>query len=222
MMTFKQLEAFSNVVQEGGFAQAAQKLHTTQSAISKRIQELESSFGTPLFDRSLRSARLTEKGEEMFMVAKRLLNERDLAVERFQSPDVIERHLRIGITELTAMTWLPRFITVIQSVYPRVIIEPHVDAGIPLRDKLLADEVDLIIAPEFFEDQRLISRRVGEIENEWMCKPGVVKKNKRLQISDLSNYRLLTQDQRSGVGQLYNRWLNSHGIFPKIPCLATV
>lgn len=215
MMTFKQLEAFAYVVQEGGFAQAAQKLHTTQSAISKRIQELESIFNTPLFDRSLRSARLTEKGEEMFMVAKQLLNDRDLVVERFQSKDVIERHLRIGITELTAMTWLPRLINMIQSEYPRVIIEPHVDAGMPLRDKLLADQVDLIIAPELFEDQRLTSIRVGEIENEWMCKPGMVKKNAKLQISDLSNYRLLTQDQRSGVGQLYNRWLNSHGIYPK-------
>lgn len=62
MITFKQLEAVFWVVQLGGFAPAANKLHTTQSAVSKRVQELESLFETPLFDRSLRSARLTEKG----------------------------------------------------------------------------------------------------------------------------------------------------------------
>ena len=38
MMTFKQLEAIYWVTQLGGFSQAADKLHTTQSAISKRVQ----------------------------------------------------------------------------------------------------------------------------------------------------------------------------------------
>ena len=40
MMTFKQLEAIYWVARLGGFAQAATKLHATQSAISKRVQEL--------------------------------------------------------------------------------------------------------------------------------------------------------------------------------------
>ncbi|EWS66120.1 Bacterial regulatory helix-turn-helix protein, lysR family [Hydrogenophaga sp. T4] len=38
--------------------------------MSKRVQELELLFDTALFDRSQRSARLTEKGEEMFVLAK--------------------------------------------------------------------------------------------------------------------------------------------------------
>ncbi len=77
MMTFKQLEALYWIGQLGGFAPAARKLHTTQSAISKRVHELEQIFDTALFDRSQRSARLTEKGEEMFMLARKLLRERD-------------------------------------------------------------------------------------------------------------------------------------------------
>ncbi|WP_436315798.1 helix-turn-helix domain-containing protein [Variovorax sp. LjRoot84] len=40
----------------------ARKLNTTQSAISKRVQELESSLGAPLFDRAQRNAKLSEKG----------------------------------------------------------------------------------------------------------------------------------------------------------------
>lgn len=69
-MTFKQLEALFWIAELGGFSQAALKLHTTQSAVSKRVQELELLFDTALFDRSQRSARLTEKGEEMFVLAK--------------------------------------------------------------------------------------------------------------------------------------------------------
>jgi len=63
MMTFKQLEAVFWIVKAGGFSQAAVRLHTSQAAVSKRVQELESSFDIQIFDRSGRSARLTERGE---------------------------------------------------------------------------------------------------------------------------------------------------------------
>lgn len=215
MVTFKQLEAVFWVVQLGGFSQAANKLHTTQSAISKRVQEVEALFETPLFDRSLRSARLTEKGEEMFLLAKRLLEQRDAAVEQFQRPEVLERHVRIGVTDLTAMTWLPRLVSAIQASYPRVIIEPHVDASAVLRDKLLADEVDLMIVPEGVDDQRFLARRVGVVENAWMCKPGMVGRRRRLRMHELATHRLLVQDDRSGTGRLYNRWFRSIGLKPE-------
>lgn len=215
-MTFKQLEALFWVVQAGGFAQAASRLHTTQSAISKRVHELEAMFDIPLFDRTLRSARLTDKGQQMFLTAKRLLEQRDAAVEQFQRPEVLERHVRIGVTELTAMTWLPRLISAIQIRYPKVIIEPYVDASAMLRDKLLADDVDImLVAHASAEDERLVTTRIGVVENAWMCKPGLVGSRKRLAMTELAAFRLLTQDDRSGTGLLYNRWLDSIGVAPQ-------
>ncbi len=169
-------------------------------------------FDTPLFDRNLRTARLTEKGEEMFLAAKRLLEQRDQAVEQFQRPEVIERHIRLGVTELTAMTWLPKLVSAIQAKYPRVVIEPYVDASVMLRDKLLGDQVDLMIVPEVFEDQRLVSKRIAVVENVWMCKPGLIGQRQRLNMHQLASHRLLTQDDRSGTGLIYNRWLRSIGI----------
>src|SRR3546814_12631871 len=63
MITLKQLEAFNWIAKLGTFERAAAKLNTTQSAISKRIQELEASIGLPLLDRSHRGARLTRTEE---------------------------------------------------------------------------------------------------------------------------------------------------------------
>src|SRR3954462_5285173 len=220
-MTFKQLEAIYWVARLRGFAPAATKLHPTQSAISKRIQELESLFHTPLFDRTLRTARLTDKGEEMFAVAQRLLGERDAAIEQFQRPEVIERRLRLGVTELTAMTWLPRLVQRIEAFYPKVVIEPDVDTSVALRDKLLADELDLVIVPDAFEDPRCEGRRGGgvgdgwrgqaglggELEMAWMCKPGMVDASRPLRMHELARYRLLTQSNKSGVGMVVDRWL---------------
>lgn len=209
LVTFKQLEAIYWVVQAGGFAQAALKLHTTQSAVSKRVQELELLFDTQLFDRGMRTARLTEKGEEMFVLAKKLLEHRDVAMEQFSRPDVVGRRVRIGITELSAMTWLPRLVDLIQHHYPRVIIEPDVDMSINLRDKLLADELDVIVVPDAYPDPRFASKVLRTVENAWMCKPGLIDSQRRIQIHELAAHRLLTD--KSGTGLIYDRWFKSIG-----------
>lgn len=212
MMTFKQLEAVYWVVRLGGFAQAANKLHTTQSAVSKRVQELETLFDTPLFDRSLRTARLTEKGEEMYSVARQLLEQRDLAVEQFLRPEVVQRRLRLGVTEVTAMTWLPRLVARVQAVYPKVLIEPDVDTGISLRDKVLADDLDIAILADAFEDSRFTVRPVGSMALAWMCKPGLIDTRKPLRLHELAKHRLLLQGSKSGAGLVVDRWLNSQGL----------
>lgn len=219
MMTFKQLEAIYWVVRSGGFSQAASKLHMTQSALSKRVQELEAMVETPLFDRSSRSVRLTDKGEEMFVVAKRFLEQREAAMEQFQRPEAMERRLRLGVTELTAMTWLPKLVSRIQALYPRVVIEPDVDSSVALRDKVLADELDLAIVADAFDDPQLASRRVGKLGLVWMCKPGLVDASKPLRLRELAQHRLLLHGSKSGSGLMIDRWLGAHGL--KVTALLT-
>lgn len=213
MMTFKQLEALYWIAQLGGFAQAAHKLHTSQSAVSKRVHELEQLFDTPLFDRSQRTARLTEKGEEMFVLARQLLRQRDAAVEQFSKPGVIERRLRIGVTELTAMTWLPRLVALVQQHYPKVTLEPDVDGSLPLRDKLLADDLDLVIVPDAFADARLPAKAVGQVESAWMCQPGLLPAGP-VRLHQLAHQRLLVQGQSSGTGRRYDAWMKELGAEP--------
>ncbi|VVE17901.1 LysR family transcriptional regulator [Pandoraea iniqua] len=215
MFSFKQLEALYWIGTLGGFSQAARRLNTTQSAISKRIQELEETFDTPLFDRELRQARLNEKGEEMMMIARRLLEQRDDAVEQFSKPEVIERRLRIGVTELTAMTWLPKLVQSINQHYPRVVIEPEVDDSTHLMEKLLNDEMDTIIVPDAFADHGTMAMPLASVKNVWVAKPGLVTDHKRpLRIHELSPYTILTQGSKSGTGIIYDRWIRSHSQFP--------
>lgn len=215
MITFKQMEAMYWVVKLSGFAQAAHKLHTTQSAVSKRVQELETMLNTPLFDRSLRAARLTDKGEEMFLMAERLLKERDNLMHLFLKPEVQEKRVRIGVTEVTAMTWLPRFVAAISACYPKVVIDPEVDSGAMLRDRLLADEIDIMIAADSFRDARFNVTPIGKLRLEWMCRPGLVKQRGRaLRVQDLLEHRILTQGPQSGTGILFQDWFRAHAIKP--------
>lgn len=212
-VTFKQLEAVYWVVRLGGFSQAAQKLHTTQSAISKRVQELESLFQMPMFDRSQRAARLTDQGEELFRTAEKLLAEREALVRRVACGEPYERRVRIGVTEATAMTWLPRFVDRILEHYPQVTIDPEVDTGTRLRDKLLANDIDVMIAADTFRDERFRVSPVGKLRLQWMCRPGLVRRSNRpLKVQVLQDYRILTQGPQSGTGVLFQDWFKAHGL----------
>lgn len=213
MMTFKQLEAIYWAAHLGGFAGAAQKLHTTQSAVSKRIHELEALCQAPLFERSKRAARLTPKGEEVVAVAARLLKERDELMKRTLDPSTPERRLRIGVTEVTAMTWLPRFVERIHEEHPSVVIHPEVDSGARLRDKLLANEIDLMIAADTYKEERFKVMRVGKLRLQWMCKRGLVRHDGQpLRVQALHEYPVLSQGSQSGVGLFYADWLKGHGV----------
>ena len=61
-MNWNDLQTFLTVAQAKSFSRAADTLHLTQPAISKRIQRLEADFGVSLFDRVGKQIHLTAAG----------------------------------------------------------------------------------------------------------------------------------------------------------------
>lgn len=62
-MRLEQLNCFLTVAETGSFSAAAEKLYTTQSAVSKQVIALERELETFLFERTKRRAVLTRQGE---------------------------------------------------------------------------------------------------------------------------------------------------------------
>ena len=67
------LKAFLTIVDQGSFSEAAEILHLTQPAISKRLASLENRLGEKLIDRSHREIRLTDAGARLLPHARRIL-----------------------------------------------------------------------------------------------------------------------------------------------------
>ena len=66
----------------GGFRRAARRLGVQQSAVSRRIQELEDRLGAPIFERGPQGVSLTQAGEDFVRGAQGAVGELDLAVDR--------------------------------------------------------------------------------------------------------------------------------------------
>jgi DNA-binding transcriptional LysR family regulator len=73
-MNLIDLEAFVAVVDHGSVVAAAARLHLTQSAVTRRIQNLEDALGTSLLDRQTRPMMPTRAGQETYEFAKPVLS----------------------------------------------------------------------------------------------------------------------------------------------------
>lgn len=212
MITLRQLEALRWIAELGTFERAATKLNMTQSAISKRIQELEEATGLCLFDRSQRGARLTVEGARVIALGQEMLATRDKILDMKSAGRFPIRHLQLGVTELTALTWLPRLITTLRATYPGIHLLPEVDLSRSLFDRLLEGTIDIIVMPETFFDPLVSSIRLAEVQNSWMASPELISHQRTLSLDELGVYTILSQGPDSGSGSYFSRWLRTEGI----------
>lgn len=80
-ISLEQWRALQAVVEAGGYAQAAESLHKSQSAVTYAVQKIESQLDVKLFKLRGRKAVLTEAGELLYRRARSLIEEA-LALER--------------------------------------------------------------------------------------------------------------------------------------------
>ena len=211
-ITLKQLETLYWIAELGTFERAAAHLCTTQSAISKRVQELERGSRIEIFDRSLRGARLTARGEQLFEVARQILQLHDQIVEVQQGDSSQPRSLRIGVTELTTITWLPQLISAIKAQYSNVRIYPKVDMARALFNDLEQSQLDLIVIPETFTLPEFSSLVVANVQNCWMAKKGLIDLPRPIRHRELARFPVLVQGHSSGSGMYLNKWLKDRGV----------
>jgi DNA-binding transcriptional LysR family regulator len=110
-MELKWIEDFLSLSASSSFSRSANERHITQSALSRRIKQLESWLDVPLFDRTTYPVRLTREGREFLPKAKEillLLNEtrRNLQGRHRQSAEV----LCFATLQTLSLTFFPHWI----------------------------------------------------------------------------------------------------------------
>jgi DNA-binding transcriptional LysR family regulator len=111
-MEFGELKVFVTVATEHSFSRAAIKLCRTQPAVSQAVRRLEEDLGELLFDRSSKSATLTQAGDALLPEAIQLLRMADEAVATVRQLSQRDRAvLRIGGEEPDAQILLPALST---------------------------------------------------------------------------------------------------------------
>src|SRR5436190_7532173 len=160
MQWFEALQAFVEVAEHKSFAQAAKKLNTHTSKVTKLIQWLEHHLKVVLLIRTTRRVTLTEEGDYLFQRSALLLKEWDdlqkTLIDKTQQP-----HGKITIAGPAnllninpIMRWLMEFLTAFPSIQlnTRLITQPvslaqqHIDILIGF-DRYIVDTENTIVKP---------------------------------------------------------------------------
>ncbi|MYN14100.1 LysR family transcriptional regulator [Pusillimonas sp. TS35] len=191
-MDFKQIYAFVWVAELGSFRAAAEKLHTTQPTISQRIAGLETEMGVRLFERSARGIKLTEKGQELLSHAQRMLELRNEMLKVAQTRDTVRGTLRLGSSETLVHTWLPHFIDALHHKYPALTVDLQVDTTHALRNQLASHQIDLAFIVGPTQDPRERDLHLCDYALAWVASPGLKMHGRRVRVSELGKYPIIT------------------------------
>ena len=214
-VTLRQLEAFQAIAESGSFGAAARQLGSTQPAISKRIVELEKALGVELFDRTQRPPRLTRQGHALRPFCLDMLALRNGIARSLHDVGAYSGVLRLGVTELIALTVLPDIVKRLRRRLPLARLRVEVKLADALHQDLLEDRLDIAIAPGT-PPSALSGCRAAEIEMAWMYSPTLGSMPERVPVSELGCHPILAQTQGSGLQGRVNGWLLANGVRPSL------
>ena len=123
MLDFKSIETFLWVVKLGSFRSAAQRLNTTQPAISQRIAQLEREMGVRLLNRDHRVASPTPSGRQMLVYAEKLIGLRAEMMTEICESSAVRGVLRLGVAETIVHTWFPQLVKSVNELYPNLSLD---------------------------------------------------------------------------------------------------
>ncbi|MEU2155273.1 LysR substrate-binding domain-containing protein [Streptomyces sp. NPDC019396] len=127
-MQFQQLQYFVAVAEARHFTRAAERVHVAQPSLSQQIRALEKELGAELFSRARGNIALTDAGEVLLPLARRILADADTARHEVQELAQLRRgRVRLGATPSVCTGLLPDVLRAFHDRHPG--IELLIDEG---------------------------------------------------------------------------------------------
>ncbi|MBT5331274.1 MAG: LysR family transcriptional regulator, partial [Porticoccaceae bacterium] len=138
------LKTFLAVAQSKSFSVAAEQVHLTQPAVSKRINQLEEELGLKLFDRIGRQVSLTEAGEVFQLRARQLINELEQTLSDIQSlEEEAGGTLSLGISHHLGLHRMPPLLREFSQKNPKVNLDIEFMDSEKAHEEVLRGDIEM-------------------------------------------------------------------------------
>ncbi len=213
------LSAFLAVAASGSFSRAAESLHLTQPAISKRIATLETQLEARLFDRIGRHVSLTEAGRALKPRAEAILlslSDTRRALNNLSSR--VEGQLLLATSHHIGLHRLPPALRTYTRRYPEVALDIRFLDSEVAHDKVLQGEVELAIitlAPRI--EQPIIARRIWEDPLEIVVAPDhPLALCSTVTLAELATHPSVFPGAHTFTHGIVRQLFKAHGLQPKV------
>jgi DNA-binding transcriptional LysR family regulator len=220
MLKLSKLEVFSVVVEEGSFSAAAKRMHLSQPAVSRHIQELESALGIRLFRRQRRGVALTTGGEILRQYTEKILwlvGEAEGALTDVTR--LVVGQVRLATTPGVSVYLMPGWTRSFANAHPNLTINVTTGTTSEVIDNVLTGRANLGLVEGELEDletERLESIELQEIElvlvvgkgHDWWQKSSILA-------SDLNDHPFVTRQPGSRTRVFLDSVLNGVDVYPR-------
>lgn len=210
-----QLTAFIAVAETSSFSLAAERLHLTQPAISKRIAVLEQSIGNSLFDRIGKRVNLTEAGQILLPRAQKILREiEDTSTALRNLTESVAGRFTLASSHHIGLHRLPPVLKEYSALYPRVSIDISFLDSEQAYQQVSHGEIELAVvtlAPT--EVDKIVSRTIW---NDQLCimtsTDHALTQIPNVSLSDLLDYPAILPAANTFTRQLVETIFKDHQI----------
>lgn len=157
MAELDELRTLAAAAHLGSFAKAARQLNLSPAMVGRRIQSLEQRYGATLIERTTRSQRLTEAGQE-FLIRAEAVIEATAELGEWGQGEALSGRLRFSAPTTLGIHRLPGIVARFASEHPGVIFEMNLANH---RVDLVAEGYDLAVRVGELPSSSLVARRIG-------------------------------------------------------------
>lgn len=211
---FDGVQAFVVIAELGGFNKAAEHLHVTQTALTRRVQKLEAYLGLRLLDRTTRYVELTSVGRDFLPQARAIVSEMTAAVGRLKD---MSKNAKGSFTLACVPTMAAHILPDMIREYART--SPHnrirlLDAtSYEVRDSVLQSKAELGIGIHGEQHPNLIETPLFEDPLMFFCRESnPLSEMKSVTWSDMSGTDLIVVSNLTATRVFMDYQLAKRGI----------
>lgn len=216
-MTFEQLEYFIAAAKGDTFFNVAESLHISQSVLSKKIIKLEKELEIQLFDRTKRSASLTEGGKIFYDEAVKLYEEYLKTLSKMKKYKMEKRdEIHIGTLPILTQYNLTLCLKDFKERYPDIHIHINEVEEAELLNGIEMEKYDLVIAREYMLNSKKY-HNYPLLEDELMVVVSDSSKfSKEITLEEIKDEKFILMNNYTSIFQLSMELFEKAGIQPDI------
>lgn len=217
-MDTQELRAFLAVADNASFSEAAEQIHLSQPAISKRIANLEARLKTRLFDRISRKVYLTEAGRVLLPKARSILQEMENTRQEINSlSGDISGTLSLAISHHLGLHRLPDLLKIFTDSHKSIELDVHFSDSEKGYEGVRQGQFELAIntlSPSI--QPRIKTLPIWRDMLYFVCAKhhplSSADKYSKTTLADLATHRCLVPDLTTFTGQLLKDLFSQHSL----------
>ena len=217
-LNFHHLFYFWRVARTGHLTRAAQELHTSQSALSSQVRQLEERLGEALFEREGRRLKLTDTGQLVMAYADNIFGLSQEMLGRLQGQRQGMTRLRVGSVATLSRNYQENWIRPLLAD-PTVLLTLESGLLEGLLQRLLEHQLDVVLANETVPadaDRPLLCRFLGA-QAISLVGPARTWQGRRLRIpKDLDGLELALPGPRHALRGQFDALCQAAGVRPRL------